>query len=67
MKGRLVSYISLCALVGGLIALAGGIASFISSNEKDIYEYGLALCLVTAGLLGWVGGVCLSRRRGRSS
>jgi hypothetical protein len=66
MNHRLVNYLSLCALVGGLVALASGIAGFLSSHEKDIYEYGLALFLVASGMLGWFGGVCLSRRRRRS-
>lgn len=63
MTHRIVSYLSLCALVGGLVALASGIAGFLSSHEKDIYEYGMALFLVTVGMLGWFGGVCLSRKR----
>lgn len=65
MTHRFISYLSLCALVGGLAALAGGIAGFLSSHAKDTHEYGLALFLILAGMIGWFVGVCLSRKRRR--
>jgi hypothetical protein len=60
MSRRLLSYVSLAALVAGVASLATGVASLIGNTAEGLAAFDF--CLLLIGLSSWIAGVCLSKK-----
>lgn len=66
MNRMVSSSLSVCALAGGVAALASGFAAISLSTLGSWAHLGTGLALVLAGIASWVVGVCIVKGADRT-